>query len=419
MLSLAAFWLSCGPVLAAPTQFGGAAGWGGRPEAEQWIARSLPKAQSEAAVAFLKQFNYISPNIHQVEVLRSFLAQRQLWIRRGPGAVAALQTGLSHSDPWIRHETAILLGATHIEAAASALRERLRIEPHRDVRYALEAALAELGDHSVERVTYLAKEERAEKDRRRLHSRDEEIRCCHLIDLAYGVHRPEVEQALSGLAGDDGALGEERGACEFYRKADLGTLTDRERELVGLPPQGADLVSQVWRKDGYGYRYPQIQGWPNRAVQVRVNQELFTAFQPRNLRPGYRESREYKVGRWDSRYLSVAYQGSGIEAGAGSHNRVCAGCTVDLRNGRVVSIADLFKPKTDWRTRLRDQGFHQAEKALSTPPGPNFLKGEWSYYLTPDSLVLLDTLGDGSGLELTFKREFLRDLAAPDGPLDR
>lgn len=51
--------------------------------------------------------------------------------------------------------------------------------------------------------------------------------------------------------------------------------------------------------------------------------------------------------------------------------------------------------------------------------GPNFLKGEWSYYLTPDNLVLLDTLGDGSGLEVSFKREFLRELAAPGGPLDR
>lgn len=71
----------------------------------------------------------------------------------------------------------------------------------------------------------------------------------------------------------------------------------------------------------------------------------------------------------------MAYQGSGIKAGAGSHNRVCAGRTIDLRTGHVLSIADLFKPKTEWRTRIRDEALSKAEKALSTPPGAKLPEG--------------------------------------------
>lgn len=397
--------------------------WGGRQEAEQAILKALPSELGQAARGYLEQAHQVTPDIHRESLLQKFRQARREWARVGPQAIAQLTPFLGSDQPWERYEAALLLGGTHSAAAIPPLRARLEEEKHRDVGYALNAALAELGDETTRRIQALVAAERAERDRGRAMPRtldararrSPEIRCCHLIELVCGVHRPEVV-ALDHLAGDDGALGETHGACRFYLLNDL----------AGSEPRVVTKGFRRTEQNGLArvlYRYPAVRGLADPKLQSRINRELRAAFVPARLpqlspRDGiYETERTFRVGRLDERYLSVRYTGWGRHRGSSSTTRFFAARTIDLRTGRTFELRDLFLQHADYMDRLRTLAEPIMARSMGADPGPTFMRNTPGFYLTPKKLVLFDLFRDGTDQDVPIEASQLSDLADKEGPL--
>lgn len=435
------FWLALLPAGAESPRGFESTGWAGQQEAVQAILSRLPAETRVHAAGYLEQVNSLTPSIQQPEVLRKFCAARKAWARAGPAMVSRLAPFLQSDKPWERFQAAMLLGGTHSPEAITVLKARAEVESHLDVSHALQAALAELGDRTVERVRSLVAAQRAERDRGREMAasggydararRAPEIRCCHLIELVCNVHRPEVVPLQKKLAGDDGALGETHRAAEFYLLADLDLLTPAQRRRYKLISGAPRVVTKSFRRSEQNglaqrlLRYPQLRGMKDVAIQSRINEELRLAIEPATLPllspidGVYDQERTFRVGRLDDRYLSVRYTGWGRHRGNSSVDHFCAARTIELKTGRVLELSDLFWPGRDYLTRLKTLATPAVTEWMGTDPGPDFFRRSPGFYLTPEKLVLFDLLGLNHDLDIPIRLADLEDLALPQGPLRR
>ena len=190
----------------------------GRQPATTHILANLPsKAARQAARGYLRQLLDMGPSVHRKAVLEEFLTSRRAWLSQGGEHLEALKPFLSSKDAWERYLAAILIGGTRAQAAQPLLLGQLAREGHRDVRYALEAALAETGQHPLERARSLLRTEMKERANQGV-----EARRRRLVRLIGNIHRKEVLPVLAELKAMGPPLGEVAEASEYYLKADLG-----------------------------------------------------------------------------------------------------------------------------------------------------------------------------------------------------
>lgn len=399
--------LGCLMATAAAEEFDS---WAPHPDAEKQVCARLGQ-DGPAAKAYLDQIFGLMPNLDG-PTLRRCQRARQQWQRDSQRLRAPLAEMLDDSNAYVRYLAAVLL--EHAQDR-DLLRRRLAKETHRDVRHALEAALAEAGDDTVARVRRLVQAEREEKEANRPYQRVREIRCIHLIDLVCHVHRPEAVRYSRGMSGDDGGLGETWAGDDLYLRADLGYLTGRERKQLGLGPSPLRVVTVRRSPEEGADSFPRLQGHVDPKLQAHVNELLREAFLAPKRPPGYREVRKFQVTRLDDEFLSVRFEASGIAAGTGSHRREFRGMTIDLRVGQELSLSDLFRPGSPWEKAVRERVVESVKGRFQASEIQN-LK---NYYLTREKLVLQDILGDGSGIEAPLDPGFLHSLAEPGLPLHR
>ena len=376
--------------------------WSGR-EALKTVTDPLPGPASSAARGYWEQFegrgNWTTPRS-----LREYRRYRHGWAVVGSAQVAQLSQDLSSSDPWERYVAAVLLGGTHSPEALAPLRRRLTVEKHLDVGYALEGALAELGDETTARLRRLSE---AEFRHRQEQGRSAEFRSSYLIRLVCNVHRPEVVDLALNLKSDDGGVAEVKMAAIQHMMADL----------TGTPR----CVSKA-RKVEVGrfhstYRYPQLRGMAYARLQEEINQKLADAFGPSPFQweDEYYEVRDFEVTRLDVDCISVVYHTSGKLRGAGSHNRTCAARNIDLHTGRDFGLDGVLCG--DYMDALRRVARPLAERQFEFQMHPDFLSKPPRFYLTPKKLVLLDIFDDELPTELPIPIELLREVVNPDGPM--
>ena len=381
------------------------------------VLATLPVSLRPLAQAYLQQVFDVDPTLQESKVLHSYLAARHDWARRGGACTARLAPLLVSPRPWERIDAALLLGGTHEARAIAPLLAARRRESHRDVTFAFDAALAELGNRPQQRARSLVEAERAEQRRMQAGaargSRDCEIRCSYLIELGCNIHRKDTLATVERMVGDDGGLGESYGSAKLYLRADLGLLSAAESQSLGLPTSLPRVVAHNWRQGDRSYRYPQLAGLPDLRVQQRINDELRAAFLPTG---NAAEQRDFLITWQTDRYLSVRYRGWGRQP-HGSTSRLFAARTFDLATGRVIQLADLFEPGSPWRAQLKSLASPIIERQIQTAPGPRFLATPPRFYLTGEKLVLFDVFHDGTDLEAALAKNDLQTLARPGGPL--
>ncbi|MGE0494051.1 MAG: hypothetical protein AB7S38_32880 [Vulcanimicrobiota bacterium] len=380
-------------------------GWGSDDGLKAVLAK-LPTETVEPARHYWQQFDELG-NYTSASTLRRYRQARRDWARVGPGQVAVLVKQLSSPEPWERYVSAVLLGGTHSPAAVAPLRQRLRVETHRDVGYALEGALAELGDDTRARLQRLSE---AEFGHRKEPGRDAELRSIFLIQLVCNVHRPEAVEIARHLKSDDGGLAEVKNAA----------LTHLLTDLTGVPrlvTKGRKVHVGRFYSTCY---YPQLRGMVDTELQARINKELEEAFPPKPYQweDDYYEFRSFEVTRLDADYISVLYKSSGKLRGAGSHNRTFTTRNISLHTGRQDNYRDLFKANIgDTLPKLREIAGPIADREYQFKMADDFLDQEPQFYLTPKKLVLVDLFHDGQPTQVPVPIESLRELISPMGPL--
>lgn len=377
-------------------------------EAADYLGQHLTPRQARGARHYLDQAFNIGPFISNTGVLSRYLKWRKEWKQLANAAAPRLISDLTHEQAWVRAGAAVLLGES--DQGGPALRAQLAREQDPLARCSLEAALAQQGDHPVQRLRQIVQIERKQRAVRPF-PRAQEILCIHLIAVGCNVHRPEAVEITSNFLGDDGAMGEDHGGADAYLRFDTGLMSQKEQRQLGfLTPR---LVEERWR----GYRYPQLRGLSLPQEQERINQKLRAAFWPPAQPPGYREVRHYKVGRLDRDYISVRYTGGGIAAGAGSHNRVGTALTLDLGTGETVTWKDLFLPESHWREQLERLARPLVEKSMGLPFPQDFAQKPLHFYLTPQKLVLFDVYPGQLPWDYPIPIEALREVSQPYGPI--
>ncbi|MCA9792286.1 MAG: hypothetical protein KC910_10845 [Candidatus Eremiobacteraeota bacterium] len=378
----------------------------GADEGLKAVQARLPAEAAQAAGLYWQQFDELG-NYTSASTLRRYRQARRDWARLGPSQVSLLVKQLSSPQPWERYVSAVLLGGTHSPAAITPLRQRLAVENHRDVGYALEGALAELGDNTHSRLQRLLD---AELGHRKESGRDAELRSIFLIQLVCNVHRPEAVEFARHLKSDDGGIAEVKHAA----------LTHLLTDLTGVPR----LVTKG-RKVHVGkfystYYYPQLRDMVDTQLQTEINKQLEEAFPPKPYQweDDYYELREFEVTRLDADYISVLYKSSGKLRSAGSHNRTFTTRNISLHNGRQDNYRDLFKADMgDTLAKLREIARPIADQKYQFKMAADFLDKEPRFYLTPKKLVLLDLFHDDQPTEVAVPIESLRELISPMGPL--
>lgn len=327
-------------------------------EAADYLGEQLTPQQARGARHYLDQVFNVGPFISSTGVLSLYLKWRKEWKQQANAASPRLIPDLTHQQAWVRGSAALLLGESR--QGSAALRAQLAKEKDPLARCCLEAALAQQGDHPVERLRRVVEIERKQRVVQPF-PRAQEILCIHLILIGCNVHRPEAVEVTRHFLGDDGAIGEDHGGAELYQRFDTGLMNEEEQRRCGfLTPR---LVEERWR----GYRYPQLRDMGHQEEQDQINQKLRAAFWPPVHPPGYREVRQYKIGRLDRDYISVRYTGGGIAAGTGSHNRVGTALTLDLGTAETVTVKNLFQPESNWRERLENLARPVVEKQMGLP----------------------------------------------------
>ncbi len=376
--------------------------WSGRDGLKAVVA-GWPEPAAEPARSYWEQFEGRG-NWTNYKSLRKYREARRDWLRVGPAQVGLLTKKLSSSEPWERYVAAVLLGGTHSPQAIASLRGRLAVERHLDVGYALEGALAELGDQTQARVQKLFK---AELQHRKELGRDAELRSIYLIQLVCNVHRPEAVEPAFNLKSDDGGIAEVKRAALQHMMADM----------TGVPKFVAKGRKVDQGRFHSSYSYPQLRGMVDLELQEEINRELAGAFAPKPFKPEdeYFELREFEVTRLDVDCISVVYRSGGKLRGAGSHNRTCTTRTINLHTGRAIELTEVLRG--EYLEVLRNVARPLAERQFQFDMAPDFLAREPRFYLTPKKLVLLDIFQDGLPTELPIPMELLQEVINPDGPM--
>ncbi|MFC1767826.1 DUF3298 domain-containing protein [Candidatus Margulisiibacteriota bacterium] len=149
-------------------------------------------------------------------------------------------------------------------------------------------------------------------------------------------------------------------------------------------------------------KYPRVEGLADKSMQNSINDIFYssafklwngnTALVKKSTK-GYSYYVDYSVTRRTDGFISVRFEESlNLPFYAHPFNKVC-GITVNLKDGSIYSLKDLFKPGSNYRTVLNSilkEGVEAQAKKINVPLLAEFkgIDKDQEFYLTRDSIVV-------------------------------
>lgn len=195
----------------------------------------------------------------------------------------------------------------------------------------------------------------------------------------------------------------------------------------------ATVSTKVMVKPRLRIRYPQLSGLPNRKAQITINNRILDQVYRLIRDQGYVQdpTKEitggYSVKLNGKGLISILFDNYAYAKGAAHGLTVQKSLTMDLWDGRLYTFGDLFKPGSDYKTKvdaiLRRQ-IEEKEVPIFEHVEFKGVGPDQDYYLTPDSLVVYYQLYEYTPYAYgfpTFEIPFaeIADVADPEGPIGR
>lgn len=190
---------------------------------------------------------------------------------------------------------------------------------------------------------------------------------------------------------------------------------------------------QEIHKQGVNIYYPKLHRLPKKEVESRIN-TLITHRVKKLMEAQYQKQGtdhftemlgSFEIKTNERNIFSVTFGNYAYREGFAHGLSLMDSITVDLESGRLYSLADLFKPDSDY-VKLLSSKIRKQIEARQIPLLDRFptISKEQSYYIADKSLVLYFQAYDISpgyvGLPaFPLNAFYLEDLLLADGPLDR
>ncbi|MCZ8515530.1 DUF3298 domain-containing protein [Paenibacillus filicis] len=178
-------------------------------------------------------------------------------------------------------------------------------------------------------------------------------------------------------------------------------------------------------------KYPKVTGLKNSFVQQMINGAILDAVYGLIRTQGYVQdptktvTGDYKVELHEKELLSLLYSNYGYAQGAAHGMTYQSSQTFDLLTGQLYTLADLFKPGSNYVGRL-SAIIAKEMKARDIPLLTPFkeIRPNQDFYLTPKSIVIYFQLYEYAPYVygfLTFEIPFaeVQELIDPNGPIGR
>ncbi|HEY3997852.1 MAG TPA: hypothetical protein VGO93_03235 [Candidatus Xenobia bacterium] len=179
----------------------------------------------------------------------------------------------------------------------------------------------------------------------------------------------------------------------------------------------------------FSSQYPQISGalpavnQRLKAVAMPEAEEIKDAVSDQDAQ-SFDESVECRVGLLTDRCISVEYSGLGVRTPSAHPEKIYRSVTLDLRTGRDITLAGLFRPATDYQNRIKNLALQQLGSQLKGV-GQEALDAEAftdgiHFYLKPHRLVIFNIYNAFAMQDLTTSIDsaLLHDMLRPGGPLE-
>lgn len=150
-------------------------------------------------------------------------------------------------------------------------------------------------------------------------------------------------------------------------------------------------------------KYPQVTGLKDVKVQSRINTLIYSkafeherrALVDMSLEKNHRGKSlrylsEYKItNNLNKNLVSIRFNESAFISGSAHPNDEIKSITIDLRDGKVYRLKDLFTENSDYRSRM-DKFIHEEiqKKGLQLLKGFEGIEEEQDFYITDEEIVV-------------------------------
>jgi len=131
--------------------------------------------------------------------------------------------------------------------------------------------------------------------------------------------------------------------------AGCGTAQTQE-----APVKDVKIVKVLYQADNSKAFIPQITGMKDEQLQAKINGNLKAAILALKNQPANSSLHgDFAVSFYNGNLLGVHFSGNSFTPGVAHPNKIDCGIHIDLTNGKVYPIGDLFKPGADFEKRIK------------------------------------------------------------------